>query len=323
MTLETALTPEEVAKILKIAKYTVYELVKKGELPSYRVGRNIRFDIKDVEAYKQKNKTGDLVLPGSASKPGEKIFMPMSKFLPENNIFENRGLVVCGQDVLLDILTRHLEKHPKGCPTFRHHVGSFNGLLSLYQGYAHLAAVHLWDGDQNIYNIPFVRRLLPGIPVIIVHLAVRTQGFYVAAGNPKKIKNWQDLTRSDVVFINREKGCGTRVLLDEKLRVLKLDRRSITGYDREEMSHLAVASTVARDEADVGLGNEKASLQVREIDFIPLQKERYEIVIKKEDLEKPPFQAVLEILQSREFKDELLGLGDYDLTETGQIVAEI
>jgi putative molybdopterin biosynthesis protein len=149
------------------------------------------------------------------------------------------------------------------------------------------------------------------------------QGFYVAQGNPKGIRKWQDLIRPGIRFINREKGSGTRVLLNEQFRLLGLDTRQINGYEKEELSHLAVASAVARGEADVSLGTEKVSLQVRGIDFIPLQKERYELVIKREDADKPQFKAVIEILQSQEFKKELQGLGDYDLTDTGKIIAEV
>ena len=322
---EVSLTPEEVAGILKIAKNTVYEMIKRGELPAYRVGRKIRVELKDVETYKKQGKKNELLpenqIPTCRNLPGN--LAVKRSFFTEETIPNSQDLVICGQDVLLDILTRYLDRHPKGARSFRHHVGSFPGLLALYQEKAHLAAVHLWDGEKDIYNIPYVRHLMPGIPAVIIHLACRMQGFYVAKNNPEQIKDWLDLTRPDIVFINREKGSGTRVLLDEQLHRLKVDRRLINGYDKEDFSHLAVASAVARGEADVALGNEKVSLQVRNIDFIPLQKERYELVIRKEDIEKPLFQAVLEIIRSSEFKSELQGLGDYDLTETGLIVVEV
>jgi putative molybdopterin biosynthesis protein len=322
MTEGSSLTPEEVAAILKIAKNTVYELIKRGELKAYRVGRKIRVDLQDVETYKKKGKNQELLqvnMPATPEAPVQKIETTLEGDLS----MPSQRLVICGQDVLLDILARHLERHPIGTRAFRHHVGSLSGLLALYQGKAHLASSHLWDGDKNIYNLTYVRYILCGIPAVIVHLACRMQGFYVAKGNPKGINTWQDLTRPGVIFINRERGCGTRVLLDEKIRQLGMGRRKISGYEREENSHLAVASTVSRGEADVALGHEKASLQVRGIDFVPLQKERFELVIKKEDMEKPPFQAVIEILQSREFKNELQGLGDYDLNELGKIIAEV
>jgi putative molybdopterin biosynthesis protein len=185
-----------------------------------------------------------------------------------------------------------------------------------------MATAHLWDGDSGQYNVPFVRRMLPGIPAVIIHLACRLQGFYVPKNNPKGIKGWEDLGRKDITIINREKGSGTRILLDEHLRRLGIPSKNIKGYNRESTSHLAIASTVARGGADIGIGNEKSGLQVQGIDFIPLQTERYEMVIKKEDIDKAPFQTVLEILRSQEFKMELEGIGGYDLIELGQIVAE-
>lgn len=306
---EISLTPEEVAAKLKIAKNTVYELIKRGELPAYRVGRKIRVDLKDVENYKRQGKKTDYGEEEKLIEPTEKIAPPP------------KGIVICGQDVLLDVLTRHLERHRNAIQAYRHGIGSFPGLMALYHEKADMAAIHLWDGNANIYNIPYVLYMLPGIQTIIIHLACRMQGFYVAKGNPKDILSWKDLTRKDITFINREKGSGTRVLLDEKLRLLGIDRRIIRGYDMEEPSHLAIASNVARGDADVGLGNEKVSMQVRGVDFIPLHKERYELVIRKEDLSKPYIQATIEILQSQEFKKELAGLGDYDISETGHFIA--
>lgn len=316
---ETSLTPQEVANILNIAKNTVYELIKRGELTAFRVGRKLRVDPRDVEVYKRQGKKSELAAAGS---PVITENLPLQVKFPniEQTVDTAQELVICGLDGMLDILTRYLERHPQGVRAFRSYVGSFNGLLALYQGKAHMAGVHLWDGESRTYNIPYVRRLLPGIPAVLVHLACRMQGFYVARGNPREIKSWRDLTRPDIRFINREKGSGSRVLLDAFLHQLGVDRRSINGYENEDFSHLAVASAVARGEADMALGNEREALQVRGIDFVPVQKERYELVIKKEDVEKPQFQAVLEILQSREFKTELEGLGHYDLTELGTTV---
>lgn len=319
---DNALTPAEVAEILRITKNTVYELIKRGELPAYRVGRKIRVDSNDVEHYKKRGRKPGAVNTANTLPPDhqDQVMLAQHDLL---NLTEpqstTQGLVICGHDALLDILTSYFEKLSGGIRAFRHHVGSFAGLLNLYQGKAQMAAVHLWDGDQDIYNIPYVKRLLPGMPAVLVHLACRRQGFYVAGGNPKRIYDWRDLTRPGLVMVNREKGCGTRVLLDEMLRLLEIERGRITGYDHEENTHLAVASAVSRGEADVGLGCEKASLQVRGINFVPLKKERYDLVIKKEDLNKPIYSLIVQIIQSSEFKLELQGLGDYDTEETGKI----
>lgn len=311
-----ALTPQEVADILKIAKNTVYELIKRGELNAYRVGKKVRVDTKDVDEYKNRSKNKGYV-PVESSSASSK-----SNPLMDEELIRNNGFVICGQDILLDILSRYLHMHPNGVQALRSYVGSYNGLYALYNGTVQIATAHLWDGDTGQYNIPFVRRMLPGVPAVIIHLACRTQGFYVPKGNPKGIKGWEDLKIKDLTIINREKGSGTRVLLDEHLRKLGITGESIKGYNRESTSHLAIASTVARGGADLGIGNEKSGLQVQGIDFIPLQTERYELVIKKEDINKEPYKAVLEILRSQEFKMELEGIGGYDLTEIGRIMAE-
>lgn len=318
----SGLTTQEVAQILNISKNTVYELIKRGELPSYRIGRKVRIDASDIEAYKNKSRTN--AKPTNISANFEQtnnvasLQQNSTNFLPVSNY--KSDFIICGQDILLDILTRHLERHPKGLQALRCYIGSYNGLVELYRGNVTIATAHLWDGDTGVYNIPYVRRILPGVPCVIVHLVCRMQGFYVAKGNPKNITTWEDLIRNDVVMINRERGCGVRVLIDEKLCKLGIPWQSINGYESEALSHLAVASTVARGDADVAVGNEKAALQVENVDFIPLQKERYDLIIRNDDINKPPFQAVLEILNSKEFQEELRGIGGYDVSETGKII---
>lgn len=323
MKANSGLSTQEVAEILNISKNTVYELIKRGELPSYRIGRKVRIDEIDIEEYKNRTRTSAKKSTQTNSQHNDNLIIakPTPKnFLPVTN-YKN-DFIICGQDILLDALTRHLERHSKGLQALRCYIGSYNGLVELYRGNVTVATAHLWDGDNGEYNISYVRRILPGVPCVIVHLVCRMQGFYVAKGNPKNITTWEDLTRPDVLMINREKGCGVRVLIDEKLRKLGISCKSINGYENEELSHLAVASTVARGDADVGVGNEKAALQVQDVQFIPLQKERYDLIIKKEDINIPPIQAVLEILNSKEFQLELRGIGGYDLSETGKIIAE-
>lgn len=317
MNQDTVLTPLEVAEILKISKNTVYELIKRGELNAYRVGNKVRVDLSDVEEYKNNTKTIKSKESVTTSNPPTNNNLYISSHMQQSN-----GFVICGQDIMLDILSRHLERHPDGVQALRSYVGSYDGLYSLYHNKTQIATAHLWDGETNEYNIPYVKRLLPGIPSIIINLASRYQGFYVAKGNPKNIKDWNDLTRTDLTFANREKGSGSRILLDEHLKLLHINSLNISGYTRELSSHLAVASTIARGGADFGLGNEKFALQVNGIDFIPLQKERYDLVMKKEDFNKPPFKAIMEILNSEEFKLELAGIGGYDLSELGSVIYE-
>ncbi|MBP2651870.1 MAG: excise: binding domain, excisionase family [Firmicutes bacterium] len=303
-------TPEEVSKLLKISRFTVYEMIKRGDLPAYRIGRKVRVEAPDLEVYIKTSKGA------SSTPPLDTATVPGRQTAPD-------GLILCGQDIILDILTRHLEKQLPQLSFLRNYSGSLDGLLALYRGSANAVTTHLWDSDSDTYNVPYVRRILPGHRTILINLAYRFEGFYVAKGNPKAINSWEDLTKKGVMFVNRERGSGARVLLDEKLRLFGIDHQSIVGYGHEEMSHLAVASCVARNEADAGLGIEKAALQVQEIDFVPLQKERYDLVIRKEDVGKPQFQALLSILKSTSFHNEVSGMGGYDLSETGKIIAEI
>lgn len=299
------------AKILQISRFTVYELIKRGELTAYRIGRKVRVEPADLVRYKDSKKGCPPFLTQATTQT------PVSKLNVQD------GLIICGQDAVLDILTRHLEKQLPTLRFLRRYTGSIDGLTALYQGTANLVTAHLWDSDSGEYNIPYVRRLLPGHKTLIYNLVYRTEGFYVAQGNPKGIKTWTDLTRNDIIFVNRECGSGARVLLDEQLRILKLDYRMIHGYDHEEMSHLAVASNVARGEADVGLGIEKAAGQVREVEFIPLIKERYDLVMRKEDLDLPHFHSLFAILHSQAFRNEIAGMGGYDISRMGQLIAEV
>lgn len=314
----TSLTPLEVAEILKITKNTVYELIKRGELPAYKVGKKLRIDKEDIENYinSQKGTTS------SVNKPQKKE-ISVNEPDTDNEINSNdKNIIICGQDMILDILGRNLETSLPSVKSYRSYMGSYNGLFNLYNNKVSIASAHLWDWETSEYNVSFVKKLLPGIPCVIVNLAYRMQGFYVQKGNPKNIKGWEDLNREDLSYINRERGCGVRVLLDGKLREFNIPSSSVNGYNYEESSHLSVASSIARGKGDLGLGIEKVAKQIDNIDFIPLQKERYDLVIKKENLENPAYKEILNIINSDDFKGELEGLGGYDLKDTGKIISE-
>jgi putative molybdopterin biosynthesis protein len=301
-------TPSEVAEILKISKFTVYELIKRGELAAYHVGRKVRVEAPDLEVFKQRTK--GVTQQGSGN-------------IPESVVPVAEPVIICGQDAILDILVRRLERELPGNNCLRAHMGSINGLLAIYYGKANVATAHLWDGDTDEYNLPYIRRILPGQKIVIINLVFRTQGFYVAGGNPLGIGRWADLIRPGIRFANREPGSGTRVLLDEQLLKLDIDNYQITGYDNVETTHLAVASCVARGAADVGLGAESVATQVKGLDFVPLQKERYDLVMRKEDLDKPYGKAILTLLRSTSFRNEVSGMGRYDLSQMGKLIAEV
>jgi putative molybdopterin biosynthesis protein len=285
-------------------------MVKRGELNHYKVGRKMRFARADVERY----------INDSRQILNQEPLVERSQNVTKSS---DSGFIICGQDALLDVLTGFLSKRPSQEPrALRSYVGSYRGLVALYRGEVQAATSHLWDGDSGKYNLPFVRRLLPGIPAILIHLTVRVQGFYVRSGNPKNIKAWNDLRRPDLTIVNREKGAGSRVLLDEHLRLMNLKGRDIVGYQREELSHLSVAGAVGRGEADLGVGDLKAASQVEGVDFLALQNEQYDLVIKKEDLTLPIVVDILKILRSKEFQAQFQYMRGYDIKGMGTVVGE-
>lgn len=313
-----ALTPQEVADILRITKNTVYELVKRGELNGYRVGNKLRVDRSDVDIYKNSTKKMGAGEANPVSYQSEEAAAP----LPYTGT-SGRNFVICGQDSMLEMLARYLEQYQSYSQrVLRAYSGSYNGLFSLYNDQVQLATAHLWDGNTGGYNISYVKRMLPGISAVIVRLAKRAAGFYVAKGNPKQILDWKDLARPDVTVVNREKGSGSRILLDEHLRLLGIDTNTLKGYGRECLTHLAVAGTVARGGADVAVGCENAMKQVRGVEFVPLQQECYDLVFKKENEHKALFAEALDFIRSPLFKEDLDSLGGYDTAETGNLIAE-
>lgn len=308
MNSDDTLTPVEVAHLLRIAKNTVYELVKRGELPAYRAGKMMRFDVKDVEAYKNRGKSAYSVDFSDDHPPNAAPAANPSSF------------IICGQDVLLDILAHHLETRLPGLRTQRSYLGSYNGLHELYMGNVHLASSHLWDAATDTYTLPFLPHLLPGIPLTVVRLVRRMVGFYVAHGNPKGLAGWSDLGRGDLQFVNREAGSGIRVLVDGKLRKAGIDRLAVPGYSRICTTHLVAATTVARGGGDYAVGSEMSARQVAGVTFIPLQEECYDLVFPSDSERLPHFRELIGRICSAEFRLELEGLGGYGTGETGKIM---
>jgi len=231
-------------------------------------------------------------------------------------------LVVMGShDLALDLLGAHLRRL-SGFGMTSAHTGSLGGLIALARGEAHVAGCHLLDEESGEYNIPFVRRVLTGVPVEVVTLAGRSQGLIVPRGNPKKIESVEDLIRGDVTFINRQKGSGTRVLLDFLFRRAGLDSHRIRGYGVEVDTHTAVAAAVASGQADAGLGI-FAAARALELDFVALRDERYDLVVPRSAQGLPQVKALCDVLSTAEFRDSVREMGGYDTSQTGTTVAEL
>lgn len=301
-------TIEEVSQLLKISKLTVYDLIKKEELPAYRVGRQMRVDHQDLERYKRKNRTG--IAHEDNTSAGEN----------KEYAKQHKQVVISGQDIVLDMLSKYIETNTSLTP-LRLYNGSLNSLISMYHGECDVVSVHLFDGDTGEYNLPYVKRLLVSQPFLLINFVCRTAGIYVQPGNPKKIKTWSDLSSPQTTIVNREKGAGARVLLDEQLRINGISKDAVKGYDHELTNHFAVASAVASGQADAGIGIENAAKMVH-VDFIPMIKEQYDLVIlkTKENLELRT--AIQNALRSPEFLAQLKQLRGYDLSLTGKVIYE-
>ena len=234
----------------------------------------------------------------------------------------DRTVVVLGCDPALALLGAHLTRR---YPAFRLiwvHSSSLAALRLLGRGEAHAAGTHLWDQEAGEYNVPYVRRELSGRRLVIVTLSEWQQGLIVARGNPKGISGAADLERPHITMVNREPGAGSRTLLDLWLQGAGLAAARVKGYGRVVSSHLEVAETVARGLADVGPGI-MAVAHALGLDFLPVQEERYDLVIPLEFLNAPAVQALLDIAVSRPFQEELEALGGYDSSRAGTVVAEL
>ena len=233
----------------------------------------------------------------------------------------NTVVMVGSHDLSLDILANLLGRFYPPIFLSSHPVGSLGGILAIKNGICHIAGTHLLDPETGEYNFPYIHTYLNGIDVKVIHLVQREQGLMVKRGNPKKVKGLEDLLRKDISFVNRQKGSGTRILLDHSLNALSIEPGQIQGYEKEEFTHMAVASTVASGIADAGLGILPAA-KAMDLEFIPIAKERYDLVIPSIYFEDEKIKKVIETIRSEAFKKMVLQMGGYDVSRTGEELTE-
>lgn len=235
---------------------------------------------------------------------------------------EIANTIVCigSHDNALDVLGNFLKKGRSGFSLSSAHVGSMGGLLALKRGEAHLAGTHLLDEGTGDYNVSAIKQHLPDRKIVLVNLVYRTQGFIVQKGNPKRIKGFEDLSRDDVVFVNRQAGAGTRLLTDLYLKRFNIDPMKVKGYHHEEYTHMAVAAAVVSGAADTGLAVLSAA-QALGLDFVPVAKERYDLAIPQEYYDTPMLQALLRIVrEERDFREQIVKMGGYEVSEMGKVI---
>jgi len=231
----------------------------------------------------------------------------------------DQTLVIVGShDNILDVLGNELMGLARPLRIASSHVGSMGGLTALKNRSALMAGTHLFDEDSGDFNFPFFRKYLPGLNVACVNLAIRHQGLIVARGNPLGISGVADLARPEVRFINRQRGAGTRILLDYHLRQAGIDPGQVNGYEKEEFTHMAVAVNVLTGTASCGLGI-FAAANALGLDFVPLARERYDLAFLPE-LADWKTETALELIRSRAFRERIEALGGYETTLTGRIM---
>ena len=223
-------------------------------------------------------------------------------------------------DLTLDLMSQFLAE--QGRRFVSANAGSLGGLIALRRGEAHLAGSHLLDPETGEYNVSHVKQYLPDVPVVRVTLVRREQGLIVAKGNPKRIESLADLARPGVRFVNRQRGAGTRVLLDYRLGVLGIAPEQVRGYEREEYTHLAVAAAVQSGAADCGLGV-RAAARALDLDFVSVEWERYDLVIPQVHYESDLLKPLLALLKSESFRQAVAALRGYDPSPVGTVVATI
>lgn len=232
---------------------------------------------------------------------------------------EKTIFAIGSHDITLDILSQFLASYDRRLSSAN--VGSLGGLVALRRQEAHLAGSHLLDPQSGEYNLSYIEQYLPGVPVTVIALVGRQQGLLVPKGNPKNVRSLSDLTRQDISFVNRQRGAGTRVLLDYHLVLLDISSDSIRGYQEAEYTHLAVAAAVASGKADCGLGI-AAAAQALDLEFVPLFEERYDLVVPQEYFQSPLLRPVFEVLQSPAFRQAVQALPGYDISPMGKIISE-
>jgi putative molybdopterin biosynthesis protein len=246
--------------------------------------------------------------------PGDEVDVELLRGLDE---ISGTIVAIGSHDLVLDLAASALRAEDPGVTLASSNVGSLGGLVALRDGLCHIAGSHLLDPATGEYTLPYIDRILAGQDVSVVRLVQRDQGLIVAAGNPLGLKSIDDLIRPGLRYVNRQRGAGTRVLLDHELRQRGISPEAIEGYPREEPTHLAVAAAVAAGRADAGLGI-LAAARAFGLDFLPVAREPYDLVVRTTEADSPRLAPLWTLLESDRFRAAVQDLGGYGTEEMGQ-----
>lgn len=316
-----ALRVEDVTRILHLSRNTVYKLAREGELPFYKVGRQMRFRYDDVRRRLESNMPERPASPEDAAGPQQShdtVPVP-ADVLEELPAWAKGSVVVGGQDMAADVLANYLAS--LGVKALRSHANDYMSLARMYTGGGHAAVVGLWSERDAAYNTPYLRTFLPGVPAIAFRLFKRQVGLTVAAHNPLGLFEWGDLLKPEVVIANRERGAAARVLLDEKLKYLEARADALRGYDKPAASELAQALMVSRGLANVAITTGKPARQLRSLEFVPMQQETVDLVVLKTPGTEAFIKAARSLLRTAAFRSEFDPML-YDTRLMGEAVYE-
>ncbi|MCD6294955.1 MAG: molybdopterin biosynthesis protein [Deltaproteobacteria bacterium] len=246
----------------------------------------------------------------------------IAELLVDEEALSNTVVIIGSHDMTIDILGDEVRRDSGHVRISSGNVGSLGGLLAIRKGTCHMAGSHLLDTETGEYNLSYIRRYIPNMDVTVFHLVLRDQGLILNKGNPKAIKDVQDLARDDVVFVNRQAGSGTRVLFDYKLNQAGIPSNAVKGYDHEEFTHMAVAVDILSGAADCGMGIHAAA-KALDLDFVPIEQEQYDLIVPTRMLDQPNIQNTLNTTRSDNFKKRVAALGGYDPSRSGERFAEV
>ncbi len=232
--------------------------------------------------------------------------------LTKKDLIDNKIIFVGSNDFLISEIRNLLKKQDYTKDISIINTGSFGGLMAIKNKITHFSGIHLLDEKTGEYNTSFIKKYLKEGEFIRIPFLIREQGFIIKKGNKKKINDIEDLINEGISFINRQRGSGTRILLDYLLKQKKIKYEKIKGYDREVFTHLETGIIVKRGEADCGLGV-KAVANILGLDFVPIAEEKYEILILKEFEKTENYNILLDILSSKELKEKGKKLGGYKI----------
>lgn len=299
---EEMMNTKGVAQYLGIHEKQVYALIKSKKIPSTRITGKWLFPKKLIEEWIEKHARAAMA---EARQKGKKI---------------GGALLSSGSnDPILDFLQTDLRRNFPGVYLFSTNIGSTEGLKALNLGYTDIAWSHLLDPKSGEYNIPYLQTYLPNVKAVVVNLFHRDLGFVVTSTNPFKIRGFRDLTKRGVHFINRQKGSGTRLLIDQKLKDFGISPSKIEGYKNEVNTHFEVGLSILGKTANVGIATIAVS-KLLGLDFIPITKERFDMILSQQTFFHKGVQALIELLHTKEFREKVERIGGYDLGDSGKVL---